>query len=59
MHLLSSIVFDPLSLTLSSAIVIPLLNLRIDSKDEMVFVKRTFTVGLDTIVISPSMMLVV
>lgn len=58
-HLLRNMLHHKKSLTFSSAILMPLLNLRIDSKEEMVFVRRTFTVGLETTVIPPSMMLVV
>lgn len=49
---------DKLSLTFSSAILIPLLNLRCTSKEEMELVRRTFTRGLVTTVTPPSMMLV-
>lgn len=41
-------------ITFSSATVIPLLNLRCDSKEMMVLVRRTFTVGLVTMVTWPS-----
>lgn len=51
--------YGKLSLTFSSPILIPLLNLRCTSKEEMVLVRRTFTVGLVTTVTPPSIMLMV
>lgn len=46
-------IYDKWSLTFSSAILIPLLNLRWTSKEERVLVRRTFTVGLVTTSIVP------
>lgn len=51
--------YGKLSLTFSSPILIPLLNLRCTSKEEMVLVRRTLTVGLVTTVTPPSIMLMV
>lgn len=59
MHLLWCMMYGKLSLTFSSAILMPRLNLFCTSKGEMVLDNLTSTVGLVTTVTPPSIMLLV